>query len=227
MVDIEGYAGLYAVTEDGRVWSYRSQKFLKLYSDCWGYYRVGLWERNKMKNYQVHRLVANAYIPNPNNYPCVNHKDEDKSNNNVSNLEWCTYAYNNIYGNRLSSETRKKIGEASKGRQTWSGKHHSQESKKKMSEAHKGKTLSEEHKRKVGVALKGHKVSDDGRKRIGEAHSKAVRCVETGEIFSSITKAQEATHIHKSNISSCCRGKAKTAGGYHWEFVEKVFNKED
>lgn len=46
----------------------------------------------------IHRLVAEAFIPNPNNYPCINHKDENPSNNNIDNLEWCTYKYNANYG---------------------------------------------------------------------------------------------------------------------------------
>ena len=57
----------------------------------------------------VHRLVAEAFIPNPNNYPCINHKDECRTNNVVDNLEWCTYEYNLNYGNRnkLASENRR------------------------------------------------------------------------------------------------------------------------
>lgn len=67
-----------------------------------GYFIVSLVnDDNIRKNYYVHRLVAQAFIPNPNNYPQVNHKDEDKTNNHASNLEWCTAAYNNSYGTKL------------------------------------------------------------------------------------------------------------------------------
>lgn len=61
---------------------------------------------------QIHRLVAEAYIPNPNEYPCVNHKNEVKTDNYINNLEWCTIAYNNIYGDRaikVGAKTRKKV----------------------------------------------------------------------------------------------------------------------
>ena len=54
-----------------------------------------------MKNFRVHRLVAEAFIPNLNELPCINHKDENRKNNHFKNLEWCTYSYNNTYGNRL------------------------------------------------------------------------------------------------------------------------------
>lgn len=65
-----------------------------------GYSRVTLHKNGRKYKRQVHRLVAEAFIPNPNNYPCVNHKDECPANNSVSNLEWCTYKYNANYGNR-------------------------------------------------------------------------------------------------------------------------------
>ena len=57
-----------------------------------------LCKNGEYKLVRVHRLVASAFIPNTNGYPCVNHKDENKTNNEVANLEWCTYAYNNSYG---------------------------------------------------------------------------------------------------------------------------------
>lgn len=70
-------------------------------SNIQGYKAVHIKLANgKYKQFKVHRLVATAFIPNPNNYPQVNHKDEDKSNNAVENLEWCTALYNNTYGSR-------------------------------------------------------------------------------------------------------------------------------
>lgn len=66
-----------------------------------GYCLVKLSINGKSQEHKVHRLVAKAFIDNPNNYDCVNHKDENKSNNTVENLEWCTRAYNNTYGTRI------------------------------------------------------------------------------------------------------------------------------
>lgn len=63
-----------------------------------GYARIRIYNsRNKFKTYQVHRLVAEAFLPNPNNYPIINHKDFNRSNNRVDNLEWCSYSYNRLY----------------------------------------------------------------------------------------------------------------------------------
>lgn len=98
MKDIKNYEGLYAITEDGKVFSYKSQKFLKLCPNTNGYYHVGLRKGHTTKRFLVHRLVATAYLANPSNLPIVNHKDENKLNNSVQNLEWCTAAYNNAYG---------------------------------------------------------------------------------------------------------------------------------
>ena len=99
--DIENYEGLYKVTNQGRVYSLISKKFLKPQSDK-GYLRVHLYKNNKQKNYKVHRLVANAFIPNPMNLPEVNHINEVKSDNRVSNLEWCSASYNCRYGARTA-----------------------------------------------------------------------------------------------------------------------------
>lgn len=98
--DIEGYEGLYQISSFGRVKSLKGKdvRILKLGTTKKGYKSVGLQVNGNHKTCVVHRLVAKAFIPNPNSYPCVNHKDESKDNNHVSNLEWCTVLYNNTYG---------------------------------------------------------------------------------------------------------------------------------
>ena len=101
MKDIVGYEGLYAVTSCGKVWSYKSKKFLKPQVEKNGYLRVGLHKDGQKKVYFIHRLVAEAYIPNPEGLPQVNHKDEVKTNNCLQNLEWCDPKYNINYGTRI------------------------------------------------------------------------------------------------------------------------------
>ena len=76
------------------------EKIMQSCKDKIGYLHIKLFMNGKPKMYKVHRLVAQAFIPNPNNYPQVNHKDENKANNCVSNLEWCTNEYNHNYGTR-------------------------------------------------------------------------------------------------------------------------------
>ena len=87
----------YQIGTDGSIWSLRASvpKRLKPQVKTNGYFTVTLYNKNLKKKCYIHRLVAETFISNPNNYPCINHKDENKSNNNVSNLEWCTNAENN------------------------------------------------------------------------------------------------------------------------------------
>ena len=100
MKDIKGYEHLYAVTSCGKVWSYRLKRFLKQ-SLVGPYLAVSLRDNNgNRKQIKVHRLVAQTYIPNPNNLPFVNHKNEIKTNNYINNLEWCNEKYNSNYGTR-------------------------------------------------------------------------------------------------------------------------------
>lgn len=110
--DIEGYEGLYAVNENGNIWSYekispignkggvinRGGFVLKTYcTKRTAHQKVWLYKDGIRKQHQVHRLVAQAFIPNPENLPLINHKDCDPTNNNVSNLEWCTAKQNSIH----------------------------------------------------------------------------------------------------------------------------------
>lgn len=74
-----------------------------------GYLYLAVKKRPKQKNYLVHRLVAELFIPNPENLPVVNHKDRNPQNNNVSNLEWCSYHYNNIYKDAHKDRTQSYI----------------------------------------------------------------------------------------------------------------------
>ena len=99
---IPGYEGLYEVSNFGNVkslcagrWHYTTMR--KPVPDVEGYLTVNLKKDGKYKNFKIHRLVAGAFLDNPNNYPEVNHKDENKANNKVINLEWCTRKYNQTY----------------------------------------------------------------------------------------------------------------------------------
>ena len=88
MKDIKNYEGLYAITSCGKVWSYKSKKFLKPTPNSRGYLQVSLRKDKEKKQFLIHRLVAEAYIPNPNNYETVDHIDFDKTNNCINNLQW-------------------------------------------------------------------------------------------------------------------------------------------
>ena len=155
MRDIPGYESLYAVTSCGKVYSYRAKKFLKPRLTKKGYCRVLLYKDGKGKDFYIHRLVSEAYLDNPENLSQVNHKDEDKSNNSVQNLEYCDAAYNTNYGT--------------------------------------------------------------GKERSAKSRQKKVICIETQEIFDSVTEAAKAVDVDKSSISRCIAGRQKTCAGYHWK----------
>ena len=115
---IPGYEGLYEVSSYGRVRSLdrydsrnclRSGCILKQKNNGNGYLICSLSKNGIVKNKYIHRLVAEAFIPNPSNIKDVNHKDEDKTNNIVDNLEWCDHKYNCNYGTKIEREIRTKI----------------------------------------------------------------------------------------------------------------------
>lgn len=124
--DIKNYKGYYQASNFGRIrsvdryikqyngYSYSTRiyrgKILKFTIGTRGYLKVVLQKQRKAKTYNVHRLVAETFIPNPKNLPQVNHKDENKLNNSIDNLEWCTSKYNINFGERNAKVANKLRG---------------------------------------------------------------------------------------------------------------------
>lgn len=119
--DIQGFEGLYQVSNHSRVrsldwyqtrYSRNGKEYLALHKgrilkprlNNKGYPYVNLYKDGVMTSKVLHRLVAIAFIPNPNNLPCINHKDENPSNPSISNLEWCTISYNVNYGTAIERQ---------------------------------------------------------------------------------------------------------------------------
>lgn len=98
--DIKGYENIYQVSNFGNVKNTRTNRIIKSKKNSKGYMLVGLYKDGERKNFYVHRLVAIAFLQNPLKLQYINHKDENKENNNVDNLEWCSCSYNNNYGTR-------------------------------------------------------------------------------------------------------------------------------
>lgn len=183
---INGYENIYLISSYGRVWNIKYNKIMKNQQKH-GYLALTLTKDKKQKGYLIHRLVALHFIPNPNNYPQVNHMDENKQNNHVENLEWCTSQYNNNYGTRnkriskknkhkpkshetrlkiskskmgqcASEETKRKLSELKRGAgNPFYGKRHSNETKEKISKANSGRIVSDEVKLKISNSTKGEK----------------------------------------------------------------------
>lgn len=172
--DVIEYEGLYQVSSFGNVRTiaryvnsshrgfigkrFIKQKIMKPYN-YGGYLGVALCKNGRYKQKLLHRLVAEAFIPNPDNLPCVNHKDENRQNNRVKNLEWCTHKYNNNYGNRNDkiSNSRKgmKFSDEHKKNLSIAGKKRvNDEFREKMRQVHIGRRLTDEHKKKISEGMK-------------------------------------------------------------------------
>lgn len=194
--DGEIYEGLYKVSNLGRILSlnYRNTGKPGLMTPVErkkdGYFQVGLSKNGEYKKCLVHRLIAETFLPNPENKPCINHKIEGEKGKKInmvmfntdgsidkekSTIEWATYEENNNYATR-----NERVSKAHKGEKNhFFGKHHTEESKKKMSKAKKGKHLSEEHKKKLSENMKGEKnhnygkqLSEETKKKMSEAHKR-------------------------------------------------------
>ena len=96
--EIPGYEGRFLAHPDGRIFNTKTKNVLQGSLGKDGYRRIKLSVEGRVETWLVHRLIAATFIPNPDELPFVNHKDEDKDNNCADNLEWCTCKYNNNYG---------------------------------------------------------------------------------------------------------------------------------
>lgn len=214
--DIHGYEGEYQVSNTGQVRSLNylhtgEVKPLKQNTDGNGYKVVTLYKNGKKKTCRVHRLVAIVFLPNPNNLPMVNHKDEHPSNNNVNNLEWCTSEYNNNYGTK-----KEKLSESLKG------KSFSEEHKKNLSKSHKGKTHSEETKKKMSESSKGKcKGKDSPNAKPILMYDKEGNFIKR---FDSTADANEyfGKDRGSNSICKCLRGINKTAYGFIFKYEDKA-----
>lgn len=102
--DITDYEGLYLISDLGNIRNFRTGRILKKQRNTRGYHKVNLSKNGKLQTVYVHKLVANHFLSNPNGLLEVNHINENKLDNRVENLEWCTRSYNVNYGNRTEKQ---------------------------------------------------------------------------------------------------------------------------
>lgn len=168
---------------NGNSWFLKKGRLLKLFKDSNGYFYVQLSKDGKTKHASVHRLVALAFIPNINNLPQVNHKDENKENNRIDNLEWCTHEYNQNYGTKNERASKKR----------------------------KGTKRSEEAKIKYRKTMKDRGHPMQGRTGKDNPNSKEVMQFslegELLQIWGSINEVERNTDFKCSNISVSCKKK--------------------
>lgn len=202
--DIEGYEGLYQVSNEGRVKScereieylvkskYKGKRsfpsvLIKTWKNSSGYIIADLWKNGKTVKYTIHRLVAEAFIPNPQNKPCIDHINAIKEDNRVENLRWTTHQEN--MNNPLT--------------------------KKKLSDTHKNKKQdwlhTEETYKKISKSLKGRKINDETKEKISKANSKLVYQYnlegELVAVYKSSVEASIKTGFPQAQISKYAHGK--------------------
>jgi hypothetical protein len=190
----------YSISECGEI--IRNNKILSLRNTKTGYVLVDLYKNNKKVTRYVHRLVAQTFILNPDNLPCVNHKDENKANNSFNNLEWCTVRYNNNYGSKKESIKLINLG-----------RKHSEETRKAMSERFSGEKHWNFSNKWDESAKEKNKLSQPNRRRIIN--------ITTGERYESVRDASRILSIPKTSIVNCCNGKQRQTHGFEWGWLDE------
>lgn len=213
----------YQISNMGRVKSlkFNKQKILKLDETSDGYLTIRLLKNNIIKHIGVHRLVAQAFIPNPNNYPQVNHIDENKHNNCVENLEWCTQEYNMHYGNRTKKMCKEVYQYDLNGNFV----------KKWESVAQAKKELKIRH---ISECCNGQMLTAGGfvwnydnvfKPIIYKSKKRVVKQYDLNGIFlkqwDSIAKVEKVLGFNNRNICACCRHKRPTAYGFIWKYANE------
>ena len=262
--DIEGYEGRYQVSNLGRVRSLDRTETSKRHGEPCdiryqgkilsptlgknGYKRVNFKKNGYQKAYYVHRLVATAFIPNPENLPAVNHKDECRTNNQADNLEWCTFEYNNNYGGHTS-----RMADKNKKYQVAMFTMDGQLERTFPSLVDAARFIGDaKYDGGIGDACRGIKLSSKGHRwsfiidgviqplkplrteeqRAESNRLKSQNSAESRPIlqldkagnqiarFESAAAAARALGIQSANIRKCARNERPYAGGYRWKYLE-------
>ena len=191
--------------------------------DGTGHIYIQLYKYGVKRGTFVHTIVAEMFVPNPDNKEHVHHIDGNATNNDPANLMWVTNSQHKAIHNKLdnpmrSEATRKKLSESMKG------KHPSEEACRKMSEAHKGKRHSEESRKKMSEVQKGKNLGRPRPKGAGKPPKPVERISPNDEIkrYESAHEASRQTGISLSRIIKVCNGAkwSKTAGGYKWRYAD-------
>lgn len=223
----------YSITENGKCYNNNTGKYLKGQISNSGYlnYNLTLPDGTKKRLY-AHRLVAIAYIPNIENKPEVNHKDGNKLNNNVDNLEWMTASENQLYNTEINNKsTLKEVYQFDKDKNLVA--HYNGISQASRETDVQLTMISQEINKDVKTLTAGYywsNSSDNNFKtnyfpNTGKAKRVGMYDIKTGEllkIFNSTGEAGRWLGVKRpSHIGECCRGKIKTYKGYIWKYIDE------
>lgn len=236
--------GRYYVSNFGRVKNMEPRGYIepcimKQYNDRNGYKRVSITIQGKSREALVHRLVAGMFIPNPMLYKEINHKDGNKANNHVDNLEWCTRSYNMKHAFAMGLKTNKKGSESCHAKKCYE---YDMKGNfiKEWGSIVEAATYYNDVVSNVCAACSGKYKTFHGHiwsyklEQINvNAHrnaqgEKTYQYTKDGEFIAeyfNMDDAVETTGVDKSNITKCCLGKRKTAGGYIWTHTPLERNK--